>query len=182
MENLIRGLLAEIGEKPDREGLLKTPARVKEMYQFLTKGYREDPQTIINGAVYEEKCDEMILVKDIEFYSLCEHHLLPFFGKVHVGYLPNGKVVGLSKIARLVEMFTRRLQVQERMTTEIAEIIQKSLGPKGVGVVVEAEHLCMQMRGVQKAGSKAITSSMLGLFRSDPRTREEFLGFVHENR
>ena len=178
MENLIRGFLSEIGENPDREGLLKTPSRVKEMYQFLTKGYREDPKTLINGAVYEEKYDEMIVVRDIEFYSLCEHHMLPFFGKVHVGYLPNGKVVGLSKIPRLVEMYARRLQVQERMTTEIATVIQESLQPKGVAVVVHAEHLCMTMRGVQKPESKAVTSAMFGRFRSDSRTREEFLRFI----
>ena len=181
MENLIRGLLCEIGENPEREGLLKTPGRVKEMYQFLTKGYRDDPQALINGAIYEEKCDEMIVVKDIEFYSLCEHHMLPFFGRVHVGYIPDGKVVGLSKLPRLVEMYTRRLQVQERMTTEIATVIQESLNPKGVAVVVEASHLCMQMRGVQKPESKAITSAMFGRFRSDPRTREEFLSFIHRS-
>jgi len=179
MESLFRGILLELGENPEREGLVKTPSRMKEMYQFLTKGYREDPKALINGAIYEEKYDEMILVKDIDFYSLCEHHMIPFFGKVHVGYLPDGKVVGLSKIVRLVEMFTRRLQVQERLTNEIASVIQESLQPKGVGVVIEAEHLCMQMRGVEKTGSRAITSSMFGKFRSDPRTREEFLGFVH---
>lgn len=178
MENLIRGLLLEMGENPDREGLQKTPHRVKEMYQFLTKGYREDPRKLINDAIYEEKYDEIILVKEIEIYSLCEHHMLPFFGRAHVAYLPDGKLIGLSKIARLVDMFARRLQVQERMTSEIAEVIQAALNPKGVAVIVEAEHLCMQMRGVQKTGSTAITSAMLGRFRSDPRTREELMNLL----
>lgn len=180
MENLIRGLLLEMGENPDREGLLKTPKRVKEMYQFLTKGYREDPKELINGAIYEQKYDEMILVKDIEIYSLCEHHLLPFFGKAHVAYLPNGKILGLSKVARLVDMFARRLQVQERMTVEIAQTIQEALNPKGVAVVIEAEHMCMQMRGVEKQGSTVVTSEMLGHFRSDSRTREEFMSLIQK--
>ncbi|MBI5299421.1 MAG: GTP cyclohydrolase I FolE [Deltaproteobacteria bacterium] len=178
MENLVRNLLLKIGENPDREGLQKTPHRVKEMYQFLTKGYQEDPKKLINDAIYEEKYDEIILVKDIEFYSLCEHHLLPFFGKAHVAYLPDGKVIGLSKIARLVDMFARRIQVQERMTSEIANVIQSALKPKGVAVIVEAEHLCMQMRGVQKTGSIAVTSTMLGHFRSDPRTRKELMSLL----
>ena len=147
MENFVRGMLLEMGESPDREGLLKTPARVKEMYQFLTKGYREDPKTLINEAVYEQKYDEMIVVKDLQVFSLCEHHLMPFFGKAHVAYLPDGKIIGLSKVARLVDMFARRLQVQERLTVEIAQIIQENLQPKGVAVVIEAQHLCMQMRG-----------------------------------
>lgn len=178
MENLIRGLLLEMGENPEREGLLKTPHRVKEMYQFLTKGYREDPQALINEAVYEEKYDEMILVKDIDLFSLCEHHLLPFFGKAHVAYIPNGKIIGLSKIARLVDMFARRLQVQERLTVEIARTIQENLNPRGVAVVIEAQHLCMQMRGVEKQNSVAVTSEMLGSFRRDPRTREEFMSLI----
>lgn len=178
MNNLIRGLLLEMGENPDREGLLKTPERVKKMYQFLTKGYREDPRRLINDAIYEEKYDEMILVKDIDVFSLCEHHLLPFFGMAHVAYIPNGKIIGLSKIPRLVEMFARRLQVQERMTVEIANIIQETLQPKGVAVVMEAKHLCMQMRGVEKQNSVATTSEMLGLFRSDPRTREELMNLI----
>ena len=168
----------EMGEDPKRKGLLKTPKRVKEMYQFLTKGYEEDPKKLINDAIYEEKYDEIILVKDIEFYSLCEHHLLPFFGKAHVAYLPDGKVIGLSKIARLVDMFARRIQVQERMTSEIANVIQNALKPKGVAVIVEAEHLCMQMRGVQKTGSVAVTSAMLGHFRSDSRTRKELMSLL----
>lgn len=178
MENLIRNLLLKVGENPEREGLQKTPHRVKEMYEFLTKGYQEDPKKLINDAIYEEKYDEIILVKDIEFYSLCEHHLLPFFGKAHVAYLPDGKVIGLSKIARLVDMFARRIQVQERMTSEIANVIQNALKPKGVAVIVEAGHLCMQMRGVQKTGSIAVTSTMLGHFRSDPRTRKELMSLL----
>ena len=178
MENLIRGLLLELGENPDREGLMKTPNRVKEMYQFLTKGYREDPKALINEAIYEQKYDEMILVKDIQLFSLCEHHMLPFFGKAHVAYLPNGKILGLSKVTRLVDMFARRLQVQERLTVEIAQIIQESLQPKGVAVVIEAQHLCMQMRGVEKQGSTVVTSEMSGRFRSDPRTREEFMSLI----
>lgn len=178
MENLIRGLLLEIGENPDREGLLKTPQRVKEMYQYLMKGYSENPKEIINNAVFEQKYDEMILVKDVELYSLCEHHLLPFFGRAHVAYIPDGKVIGLSKIPRLVEMFSRRLQVQERLTVEIAESIQEVLNPKGVAVVIEAQHLCMQMRGVEKQGSKVVTSEMLGRFRSDSRTREELMNLI----
>lgn len=178
MENLIRGLLLEMGENPEREGLLKTPARVKEMYQFLTKGYGEDPRRLINEAIYEEKYDEMILVKDIDLFSLCEHHLLPFFGKAHVAYIPNGKIIGLSKVARLVDMFARRLQVQERLTVEVARVIEETLQPRGVAVVIEAQHLCMQMRGVEKQNSVAVTSEMLGNFRSDPRTREEFMSLI----
>lgn len=181
MQNLIRGLLLEIGENPDREGLLKTPERVQSMYQFLARGYREDPQKLINEAIYEQKYDEMIVVKDIQIFSLCEHHLLPFFGRAHVAYLPNGKIIGLSKVARLVDMFARRLQVQERLTVEIAQIIQESLNPKGVGVVIEAQHLCMQMRGVEKQGSTVVTSEMLGRFRSDPRTREELMSLIRRS-
>lgn len=178
MENLIRGLLLEMGENPEREGLARTPKRVKEMYQFLTGGYREDPRRLINEAIYEEKYDEMILVKDIDVFSLCEHHLLPFFGKAHVAYIPNGKIIGLSKVARLVDMFARRLQVQERLTVEIARTLQENLNPRGVSVVIEAQHLCMQMRGVEKQNSVAVTSEMLGNFRSDPRTREEFMSLI----
>lgn len=181
MENLIRGLLLEMGENPEREGLLKTPKRVKEMYQYLTKGYRDDPAKLINSAIYQQQYDEMILVKDIEVYSLCEHHLLPFFGKAHVAYIPNGKIIGLSKIPRLVDMFARRLQVQERLTVEIANVIQEHLKPKGVAVVMEAQHLCMLMRGVEKQNSVAVTSEMLGCFRSDSRTREEFLDLIRRN-
>jgi len=178
MDNLIRGLLLEMGENPDREGLKKTPDRVKRMYQYLTKGYKEDPKKLINDAIYEEKYDEMILVKGIDFFSLCEHHLLPFFGKAHVAYIPNGKILGLSKIARLVDMFARRLQVQERFTVEVAKVIQETLNPKGVAVVIEAQHLCMQMRGVEKQNSTAVTSEMLGVFRSDSKTREEFMNLI----
>lgn len=178
MENLIRGLLFELGEDPEREGLKKTPGRVKRMFESLTKGYREDPHQLINGAIYEANYDEMVLIKNLEFYSLCEHHLLPFFGRVHLAYVPNGKLIGLSKLARLVEMFSRRLQVQERMTNEIAKIIEEHLSPKGVAVVIEAQHLCMQMRGVEKPGSVAITSAMLGKFREDPRTRAEFVNLI----
>ncbi|HKY64682.1 MAG TPA: GTP cyclohydrolase I FolE [bacterium] len=178
MEELIRQLLEQIGEDPKREGLLKTPARVAQSLAFLTQGYKMDPQTVINGAEFTEKYNEMIVVKDIQIYSLCEHHLLPFWGKCHVAYIPRDKILGLSKIARLVDIFARRLQVQERMTTQIAEIINKSLNPLGVAVVIEAEHLCMQMRGVQKQGSKAVTSEMLGAFRSNIATRSEFMNFL----
>lgn len=178
MEELIRQLLKEIGEDPAREGLQKTPARVARALKFLTQGYEMDPQEVINGAKFTEKYNEMIVVKDIQIYSLCEHHLLPFWGKCHVAYIPREKIIGLSKIARLVEIFSRRLQVQERMTTQIAKIIQESLDPLGVAVVIEAEHLCMQMRGVQKQGSKAITSEMLGAFRSKEATRAEFMNLI----
>jgi len=178
MEDLIRQLLKEIGEDPEREGLQKTPGRVARALRFLTQGYAMDPQEVINGAKFTEKYNEMIVVKDIQIYSLCEHHLLPFWGKCHVAYIPREKIIGLSKIARLVEIFSRRLQVQERMTTQIAKIIQDSLEPLGVAVVIEAEHLCMQMRGVQKQGSKAITSEMLGAFRSNEATRAEFMHLI----
>ncbi len=178
MEDLIRQLLQEIGEDPEREGLQKTPGRVARALKFLTEGYAMDPQEVINGAKFTEKYNEMIVVKDIQIYSLCEHHLLPFWGKCHVAYIPREKIIGLSKIARLVEIFSRRLQVQERMTTQIAKIIQDSLAPLGVAVVIEAEHLCMQMRGVQKQGSKAITSEMLGAFRSNEATRAEFMHLI----
>src|SRR5262249_7551025 len=164
MEELIRQLLKELGEDPQREGLLKTPGRVAKALKFLTQGYDIDPQAVINGAKFTEKYNEMIVVKDIQIYSLCEHHLLPFWGKCHVAYIPREKIIGLSKVARLVEVFSRRLQVQERMTTQVAKIIQESLDPLGVAVVIEAQHLCMQMRGVQKQGSVAITSEMLGVF------------------
>ncbi len=178
MEELIRQLLERIGEDPKREGLLKTPSRVAKSLAFLTQGYKMDPLEVINGAEFTEKYNEMILVKDIQIYSLCEHHLLPFWGKCHVAYIPRDKILGLSKIARLVDIFARRLQVQERMTTQIADIINKSLNPLGVAVVIEAEHLCMQMRGVQKQGSKAVTSEMLGAFRSNIATRSEFMNLL----
>ena len=175
---LVESMLAELGEDPDRQGLKATPARVSRAMRELTEGYRMDPADVVAGAVFDQDYDEMVLVKDIAFYSLCEHHLLPFFGVCHVGYLPKGKVIGLSKIPRLVEVFAHRLQIQEKMTKEIAEALQSAVAPKGVGVVVEARHLCMEMRGVQKPGSHLITSCMLGTFRRDPRTRAEFLDLV----
>jgi GTP cyclohydrolase I len=178
LEGTVRDLLAHLGEDPDREGLRDTPRRVAESYRFLTRGYREDPEKLLKKAVFHEAYDDMVIVKDIEFYSLCEHHMLPFFGKAHVGYLPDGRIVGLSKLCRLVDVFARRLQVQERMTFQIAEILEKHLKPKGVGVVIEAQHLCMQMRGVEKQHSQAITSAMLGGFRSRLSTREEFLSLI----
>ena len=174
----VRELLREIGEDPAREGLLKTPDRVARALRELTRGYGQDVQAILNQAFFTEHYDEMVIVKDIEIYSLCEHHLLPFFGKCHVAYLPNGKILGLSKIARLVDVFARRLQVQERLTTQIAETLMSALEPKGVGVIVEARHLCMTMRGVEKQHSTAITSAMLGHFRKDVATRTEFLNLV----
>lgn len=181
MEKIISDLLTALGENPDREGLLKTPHRVAESLKFLTSGYEMDPKEIINGAKFTEEYNEMILVKDIELYSLCEHHLLPFFGKCHVAYIPDKKIIGLSKVARLVEIFARRLQVQERMTTQIAQVIQENLQPLGVAVVIEAAHLCMQMRGVQKQNSVTVTSEMLGAFREKPATRSEFLQLIHKS-
>jgi len=178
LEQTIRDLIVHLGEDPDREGLGDTPRRVAESYKFLTSGYRQNPEKLIKRAVFHEACDDMVIVKDIEFYSLCEHHMLPFFGKAHIGYLPDGKIVGLSKLCRLVDVYARRLQVQERMTIQIAEILERCLMPKGVGVVLEAQHLCMQMRGVEKQHSEAITSCMLGGFRSRLSTREEFLTLV----
>ena len=175
---LVEALLGELGEDVERQGLKATPGRVSRALRELTDGYDVAPEDVIAGAVFDQDYDEMVLVKDIPFYSLCEHHMLPFFGSCHVGYLPKGKVVGLSKIPRLVEMFAHRLQLQERMTREIAEALSSALAPKGVGVVVEARHLCMEMRGIQKRGSQMITSCMLGTFRRDPRTRAEFLDLV----
>ena len=175
---LVEALLGELGEDVERQGLKATPGRVSRALRELTDGYDVAPEDVIAGAVFDQDYDEMVLVKDIPFYSLCEHHLLPFFGTCHVGYLPKGKVVGLSKIPRLVEVFAHRLQLQERMTREIAEALSAGLAPKGVGVVVEARHLCMEMRGIQKRGSQMITSCMLGTFRRDPRTRAEFLDLV----
>jgi len=181
MEHHVREMLKYVGEDPDREGLLRTPHRVAEAYRFLTHGYEQDAHTILNNAVFDEDYDDMVVVKDIEFYSMCEHHLLPFFGKVHVAYIPNGKIVGLSKIPRLVEMFSRRLQVQERLTTQIAQVIQEALEPRGVGVVVEGMHMCMMMRGVQKQNAAMVTSHVMGLFRDDRGTRQEFMALVKGN-
>jgi len=179
LEELTRELLVRLGEDPDREGLLRTPERFAKAYQYLTKGYKEDPSDVLNGALYSVDYDEMVIVKDIEMFSLCEHHMLPFFGKVHIAYIPKGKVVGLSKLPRLVEVFARRLQVQERLTVEIAESLQNAIHPLGVGVVIEARHLCMMMRGVEKQHSATVTSSMLGAFRA-PQTRQEFLALIRE--
>ena len=179
LEDLTREVLVRLGEDPDREGLLHTPERFAKAYQYLTKGYNEDPADILQGALYSVDYDEMVIVKDIEMFSLCEHHMLPFFGKVHIAYIPKGKVVGLSKLPRLVEVFARRLQVQERLTVEIAESIQNAIHPLGVGVVIEARHLCMMMRGVEKQHSATVTSSMLGAFRA-PQTRQEFLALIRE--
>lgn len=182
IEDLVAGLLKEIGEDPEREGLLRTPRRFRQALEFLTHGYREDPHKILNGAVFEESYNEMLLVKDIDFFSLCEHHILPFFGVAHVAYVPDGRIVGLSKVARLVEVCSRRLQVQERLTQQIAAELQEVLRPRGVAVVLEARHLCMMMRGVQKQNSYAITSAMLGEFESDPKTRSEFMQLIHHRR
>jgi GTP cyclohydrolase I len=177
-EELAREILVRLGEQPDREGLLKTPERFANALHYLTKGYGEDPEQILKAALFSVDYDEMVIVKDIEMFSLCEHHVLPFFGKVHVAYIPKGKVIGLSKVPRLVEVFARRLQVQERLTVQIAETIQKAIQPLGVGVVIEARHLCMMMRGVEKQHSATVTSSMLGAFRAQ-QTRQEFLSLIH---
>lgn len=177
-EERIRELLAMIGEDPDRPGLRDTPKRVRQSLGDLTRGYAQDPRQVLGTAIFEEPYDEMVVVKDIELYSLCEHHLLPFFGKAHVAYLPAGRIVGLSKVPRLVEIFSRRLQVQERLTVQIAEALQELLQPQGVGVVIEASHLCMMMRGVEKQNSKTSTSCMLGRFKDDEKTRAEFLNLV----
>lgn len=181
-ENLVREILVRLGEDPAREGLIRTPERVHHAFEFLTKGYQQDPDTMLKNALFTVSYDEMVIVKDVEVFSLCEHHMLPFFGKVHVAYIPNGKVIGLSKIPRLIEIFSRRLQIQERLTTQIAETIQKAIQPQGVGVVIEARHLCMMMRGVEKQHSSAVTSSMLGCFRDEQETRTEFLSLInHRN-
>jgi GTP cyclohydrolase I len=177
-KKLINDLLIQIGEDPTREGLLTTPKRVAEAYEFLTKGYNQDIEEVINDAIFTEKYDEMVLVKNIDFYSMCEHHMLPFYGKVHVAYIPNGKIVGLSKIPRIVDVFARRLQVQERMTQQIADTLDKYLQPVGVAVVSEANHMCMMMRGVEKQNSSATSSAMLGVFKDDARTRYEFLNLI----
>ncbi len=175
---LIRQLLLQLGEDPEREGLQRTPERVERAYRELVSGASQSVAEVIGQGVFHEDCSEMVLVKDIEFYSLCEHHMLPFYGRVHVGYIPSGKIIGLSKIPRLVDVFARRLQVQERMTVQIANALHEALAPKGVGVVADAHHLCMMMRGVQKQNSSAMTSCLLGCFQSDSKTRNEFLSFV----
>jgi GTP cyclohydrolase I len=179
-EDLVKEMLVRLGEDPEREGLLRTPARVHKAFEFLTRGYNEDPEALLKNALFTVTYDEMVIVKDVEVFSLCEHHMLPFFGKVHVAYIPNGKVIGLSKIPRLIEIFSRRLQIQERLTTQIAETIQKVIQPQGVGVVIEARHLCMMMRGVEKQHSAAVTSSMLGCFREEQETRTEFLSLIRQ--
>jgi GTP cyclohydrolase I len=178
MQAAVRALLAGMGEDPGREGLDKTPERVEKALKFLTNGYGQDPKALINEALFTVTYDEMVIIRDIDVFSMCEHHLLPFYGKAHVAYIPNGKVVGLSKIPRLVDMFARRLQVQERLTTQIAETIQETIQPRGVGVVIEAMHFCMMMRGVEKQNSVAVTSCMLGGFRERQPTREEFLSLI----
>jgi GTP cyclohydrolase IA len=177
-EDLVKEMIVRLGEDPEREGLVRTPERVHKAYEHLTRGYREDPQSLLKKALFTVTYDEMVIVKDVEMFSLCEHHMLPFFGKVHVAYIPNGKVIGLSKIPRLIEIFSRRLQIQERLTTQIAETIQQAIEPQGVGVVIEARHLCMMMRGVEKQHSAAVTSSMLGCFRHEQETRTEFLSLI----
>jgi GTP cyclohydrolase I len=177
-EALVVRLLAQMGEDPERQGLRSTPRRVAESLAYLTAGYQVDLERILGQAVFAEPYDELVLIRDITFYSLCEHHLLPFFGVAHVGYLPQGRIIGLSKIPRLVDAFARRLQVQERMTSEIAQTLQRHLEPRGVAVVLEADHLCTMMRGVEKPGNRTITSSMTGIFRRDPRTRGEFMGLI----
>jgi GTP cyclohydrolase I len=178
IEDAVRVILKQIGENPEREGLLKTPSRVAKMYAELTAGYHIDPDALINDAIFSVSYDEMVLVKNIEFASLCEHHMLPFMGRVHVAYIPNGRVVGLSKIPRIVEMFARRLQVQERMTVQIADFINQRLDPLGVAVVAEGVHMCAVMRGVKKAGATMVTSAMRGVFRDDPKTRSEFMAHI----
>jgi GTP cyclohydrolase IA len=177
-QELLRELIVRLGEDPGRDGLLRTPERMQRSLEYLTKGYREDPEKLLKGALFNVDYDEMVIVKDIEMFSLCEHHLLPFFGKVHVAYIPKGRVIGLSKLPRLIDIFARRLQVQERLTTQIAETIQRAIEPQGVGVVIEARHLCMMMRGVEKQHSSAVTSSMLGVFREEKETRDEFLALI----
>ncbi|MDZ4804512.1 MAG: GTP cyclohydrolase I FolE [Candidatus Eisenbacteria bacterium] len=178
MESIVRSFLTELGEDPEREGLKETPRRVAKAWKFLTEGYDLDPKVVLNNAIFSEDVDEMITIRNIEIYSMCEHHLLPFFGKAHVAYMPNGKIIGFSKIPRLVDIYARRLQVQERLTRQIADTIQELLNPRGVAVVIEAVHLCMTMRGVQKQNSVAVTSAMLGGFRDDRSSRMEFLELI----
>ena len=181
MQDIIRQLLAAVGEDPSREGLVNTPKRIEKALKFLTSGYDADVDRVLNNALFTVDYNEMVIVKDIDFYSLCEHHLLPFFGRCHVAYIPQDKVIGLSKIPRLVEIYSRRLQVQERLTNQIAETLREKINPLGVGVVMEATHLCMSMRGVQKQNSTAVTSAMLGSFRQDARTRSEFLNLIRKS-
>jgi GTP cyclohydrolase IA len=176
--DLARRMIALLGEDPNREGLRRTPERFEKALRFLTSGYRQDPEKLLNGAMFNVCYDEMVVVKDIEIYSMCEHHILPFFGKCHVAYMPSKKVIGLSKIARLVNMYARRLQIQERLTNQIASAIQQWISPEGVGVIIEARHLCMVMRGVEKQRSSAVTSAMLGVFRDNKQTRDEFLALI----
>lgn len=176
-----REILKEIGEDPDREGLARTPYRAQEAMKFLTRGYQQDLKELLNNAIFEEDYDDMVIVRDVEFYSLCEHHLLPFYGRAHVGYIPNGKIVGISKVARIVDMFARRLQVQERLTFEVAQAMNEALSPKGVAVVTEAKHMCMLMRGVEKQSSSVVSSHVIGAFREDRRTREEFMSLIRVN-
>ena len=178
LKEITKSLLSEIGEDPTRAGLINTPERVAKAWDFFSQGYRANVQEIVNGAIFEEDCSEMVVVRDIEFFSMCEHHMIPFFGRCHVGYLPNKKIIGLSKIPRIVDAFSQRLQVQERLTSQIAETLMDILDPIGVGVVMEGRHLCMQMRGVEKQNSFATTSSMLGQFRESPETRSEFLSII----
>lgn len=182
VEKLVENLVVEIGEDANREGLLRTPKRVAKAYEFLTSGYQKNIEDVLNNAIFNEKYDEMVLVKNIDFYSLCEHHMLPFYGKIHIAYVPDGKIVGLSKIPRIVDVFARRLQVQERMTQQIADTLAKYLSPKGVAVVSEAYHMCMMMRGVEKQNSSATSSAMHGLFKEDARTRTEFLDLIRMNK
>ncbi len=182
LENIIKKLLIQIGENPDRIGLKETPRRVAEAWKYFTSGYKEDPKKIIRSAIFEEEYDEMIIIKDVDLFSICEHHLLPFIGKCHIAYIPNKKIIGLSKIVRVVELYCKRLQIQERLTNEIATALWEELKPKGVGVVIEALHLCMIMRGVEKDNSKAITSIMLGCFRDKAETRMEFISLINSKK
>ena len=182
VEQLTRELLAEIGEDPEREGLLKTPQRVASMYDFLTSGYRTNRAKVVNNAIFSQETNNMVIARDIELYSMCEHHMLPFFGRCHIGYISNGKVFGVSKLARIVDMYARRLQLQERLTEQISHAVMETIGAQGVGVVVEAQHLCMMMRGVEKQNSMMTTSSMLGIFRSSAATRTEFLSLISRHR
>ncbi len=182
VKGLVRELLIEIGEDPDREGLAETPRRIAQSFEFLTSGYRQDPQSLIGGACFSEQTNSMVIIRDIELYSLCEHHLLPFFGRCHIGFIPKGKVPGCSKLARIVDMYARRLQIQERLTEQISHAVRDSVDATGVGVMIEAHHLCMMMRGVQKQNSMFVTSSLLGVFHDVPETRQEFLSLVSKTR